>query len=1000
MTVDAGDAAFLFVISEPDTTVARRIDAGGVAWAFAIPPPTTLLARAVDAGNVSFTFVVSEPSTTSVTEHGVNAGDAAWDFATPQVGVSRNRQRDSGDASFVFAIPESITTRTRQREAGDAAFAFDTSTEPVVTLSHSYVINAGDVSWLVNVPQASGTHIGVMGTSHAVSAGVTNFAYTAPQPAITKLDALLLTDPRLPTAGRQFDMRALIRAAAPNDLFQQSPNPARGELLEGNVAVGPDDSALTRIRNAGGGSRIVLREDDADFSSSTYFRDGGDGHDLTLTLITQEGVFDLTIADNIDTSAGTNTTQVRVDIPVANQAVINSIRENDRFIIALWRSVSARIVDAGDVDWDVDTSTEPTVSRGRARDAGDASWAFSIPESTVLRSRMRDVSAVDWTFAVPQVSADHNREHEISANAASWAFTLSEPTVTLTSSHGANPGDAAWVFILPELLVTRSRARDADVVSWAFTTPQVSADHNQEHEISASPVQFVFAVPQPTTVSGLVADAGDAEWVFAVLEPVVTLTARVDSHEVVADAAEWSFTVLTLGITKITSHEIDAGNANFAITIPEPQVVSGTPVFSRFNLGPQPFGPANDTPWEGAIGINPGLLEGGGPAFLRYFSPELGDFGTTIFLRIAATPSASPTASGPQFMSAVELSEFTLSEVGGSSISFRGPNDPANAFSDPTEPYEWRLSFSDTVIKTWLQGIGTGDIILDVGPFRADAGDAAWSVIAATPTITHLQAHEVNAGIATWTFIIDSGESLSAAAGDANWLFTLPEPTTFHSRANAVNAGDASWLFTIPQASGNRRQSTDANDAEWRITTSIPSVLHFVDVFWVLSVATNNRALNTVAGTVNAREHDLDFPPIAGIAIHASSGLTELAYPDGDGWSWASLTEGIPSLSSDGALYVIDIDAEKYVCVEAVQPSPAILQADRLAYHLANGHATDNARYWHYYLSATLSEDFMGTPTELPSAREEDVRQFLRDLRNSTQVVIIFSEQHTFKPYP
>ena len=151
---------------------------------------------------------------------------------------------------------------------------------------------------------------------------------------------------------REFEMLALIEAAARNDVFQQASLSARGTLVDGEVGIGPDETILNRIRITTSATRIILREEDTNadgdaavLDSRDYFING-DGSDLTIGIMTRDGSVNIPIAANLDTSSGTNATQIRVDIPSADRSVVDGIGDGDRFIIALWRIPSAVNQDA------------------------------------------------------------------------------------------------------------------------------------------------------------------------------------------------------------------------------------------------------------------------------------------------------------------------------------------------------------------------------------------------------------------------------------------------------------------------------------------------------------------------------------------------------------------------------------------------------------------------------------------------------------------------------
>ena len=120
-------------------------------------------------------------------------------------------------------------------------------------------------------------------------------------------------------------------------------------------------------------------------------------------------------------------------------------------------------------------------------------------------------------------------DHAVNAGDASWAFAVPEPTVTLTpfapvtTDHAVNAGDAAFAFSVGEPTVTH--------------TPRVP----NVFTVDAGNVEFAFGVSQPdvthTTIipQNYMRDAGNASFAFHVQQPTVThvpagaITTDVDS---------------------------------------------------------------------------------------------------------------------------------------------------------------------------------------------------------------------------------------------------------------------------------------------------------------------------------------------------------------------------------------------------------------------------------------------------------------------------------------
>ena len=94
-------------------------------------------------------------------------------------------------------------------------------------------------------------------------------------------------------------------------------------------------------------------------------------------------------------------------------------------------------------------------------------------------------------------------------------------------------------------------------------------------------------------------------------------------------------------------------------------------------------------PWEGAILVDPLLIEGGGVAYLRVINPSGGG---SLQIRLSDTPTSEPNDPGPAFVDSLLILEdaFTFDSDGNAgSIVLKGPNHPDNSFQDPTEPYFW-----------------------------------------------------------------------------------------------------------------------------------------------------------------------------------------------------------------------------------------------------------------------------------------------------------------------
>ena len=206
---------------------------------------------------------------------------------------------------------------------------------PQGTFNNASVANP---TWTAPAVTAETSVVLTLSVDDGVAAAVTRTVTMTVRPPLVLAD--------YDQTGKVFDLLALIESDSRNDVFQQSTLPSRGVLLDGEVGVGPDETILNRIRIIPSATRIILREDDVNsdgdaavLDARDYFINGG-GSNLTIGIMTLEGSVEILISSNIDTSAGTNADQLRVDVPSGDRSVVNGIDDGDRFILALWAQVT------------------------------------------------------------------------------------------------------------------------------------------------------------------------------------------------------------------------------------------------------------------------------------------------------------------------------------------------------------------------------------------------------------------------------------------------------------------------------------------------------------------------------------------------------------------------------------------------------------------------------------------------------------------------------------
>ena len=108
---------------------------------------------------------------------------------------------------------------------------------------------------------------------------------------------------------------------------------ASGELLDGDVYIGPGDVPLQRILHQAGSATLRFNDGNADLSLKDYFGTGGPGRHLTIWA--QTAGERVSFPARAVASAGGN--YVNFNVPSAANALFAGIGSGDRFILALTR---------------------------------------------------------------------------------------------------------------------------------------------------------------------------------------------------------------------------------------------------------------------------------------------------------------------------------------------------------------------------------------------------------------------------------------------------------------------------------------------------------------------------------------------------------------------------------------------------------------------------------------------------------------------------------------
>ena len=134
--------------------------------------------------------------------------------------------------------------------------------------------------------------------------------------------------------GLEFDVLALIRAGSGSGgtIYASAPRGTVGALLDGELGLGADEAAITRIRRRNG-TMLAINDNDP-LSLATYFSPGGAGADLTLYIKTHDGAASFPASDH--GREGGNMIQFG-PLAAGLLSLIDDIADGERFIFALAR---------------------------------------------------------------------------------------------------------------------------------------------------------------------------------------------------------------------------------------------------------------------------------------------------------------------------------------------------------------------------------------------------------------------------------------------------------------------------------------------------------------------------------------------------------------------------------------------------------------------------------------------------------------------------------------
>ena len=693
-------------------------------------------------GSVTVVFNDNAPDNVSPT---ADAGDNQSVAAGATVTLDGSGSSDSDGSISTYAWTQTAGTTVTLTGAATISPTFTApSTADAQTLTFQLTVTDDDDATdtdTVNVAVAAvvvpsqGTVSIISGTPSITASGVTS----TPIP-------LVLSD--FDTSGLSMDWLALLEASGNSILYADSDRGGTGSPIDGELGLGDSDTVISRIRNLNSGANLSLNDNDNPeaITLSDYFGSGGDGNDLTIYLQTaSDNVVSFPVTGNITTSGGGF---VNFTIPSEVTTLINTITTGTRFLFGAGRPVQITVGESSitaNAPTIIATGTTNTTASGSVSIAAGTpsiSVAGTASTPTVLTLSDFDTSGLvmDWLALIEAsgavtLYADSDRGGTDSPLGGELGIGPDDTLIsriqnlnsganlrlndnnnpeglTLTDYFGASgDGNDLTIYLQVEAgsRVSFTVSSSLSTAGGNFVNFTIPSEVTTLINTITTGTRFLFGAGRPSSIS-------TSQGTVSIISGTPSITVSGSIVQTVMGSAD-----LTTGTPSITgagtTNTTSQGQTSMASGTPDLTVNGETsePIeFQTFDLGSQPFGSGNDTSWEGAILINSELIEGGGVAYLRYFDPETS--AVAFQLRLAVDQATNPSLPGPHFITDAEEGTFTLSEDGGTSIEFNGPNNSNNLVSsDADDPYSW-IQNSDSEVYVWLQNLGTGNVTLTIKP--------------------------------------------------------------------------------------------------------------------------------------------------------------------------------------------------------------------------------------------------------------------------------------------
>ena len=243
--------------------------------------------------------------------------------------------------------------------------------------------------------------------------------------------------------GKEVELLALIEAGSVDlsgvILYQASPRtPSVGSLVAGELGIGPDNAAITRIRLPDGSGQLNINHSTNGFILRDYLGPGGAGNDLTGHFQSSDGAVTFPVAGQ-HFGGGFAT----FDYPQDQSNILTGVASGDRFILAFYRDIPPPAQVSG-VQASALSTTEVRVSWSAANNADGYLVQWATGGQSFDAARQASVTGTSHTITGLQPATDY-RVQVIATRTDAANGSPSAPPATATTNAVPAPAQVSGV---------------------------------------------------------------------------------------------------------------------------------------------------------------------------------------------------------------------------------------------------------------------------------------------------------------------------------------------------------------------------------------------------------------------------------------------------------------------------------------------------------------------------------------------------------------------------